>query len=135
MSEEEQKKLFSRNLNDLLVKAGKTQKEVADAINVLPSTFNTWCTGAALPRMGKVQILADYFNVKKSELLEDRLSDNSSADKYYLNDETAQIAQEIHDNTELRALFSAAKDADPQTLKDIHDMLLIMKRRERGDTE
>lgn len=85
--------------------------------------------------MGKVQLLADYFNVKKSDLLEDHLRSKVFMDDYYLNEETARIAQEIHDNTELRALFSAAKDADPQTLKDIHDMLLIMKRREKGDME
>ena len=72
MDDKEQKIVFSKNLNRLLSDAEKTQKEVADAIHVLPSTFNTWCQGVALPRMGKVQLLADYFGVKKSDLIEER---------------------------------------------------------------
>lgn len=70
MNDNEQKIIFAKNLNKLLSDAGKTQREVADAIHVLPTTFNTWCQGVALPRMGKVQLLADYFGVKKSDLIE-----------------------------------------------------------------
>ena len=55
MSENEQKIIFSRNLLKLVSAQNKTQKEVADAIGVSPQTFNTWCQGIALPRMGKVQ--------------------------------------------------------------------------------
>lgn len=72
MNDIEQKKVFSRNLNNLLALSGKTQREVADSINVLPSTFNTWCQGVALPRMGKVQLLADYFGVTKSALIDEQ---------------------------------------------------------------
>ena len=70
MSDKEQKKIFSRNLLRYL---GNTpQNEVAKAIGVSPQTFNTWCQGIALPRMGKVQSLADYFGIKKSDLIEDK---------------------------------------------------------------
>lgn len=136
MSEEEQKKIFSNNLYALLARAGKTQKEVADALNILPTTFNTWCTGAALPRMGKVQILADYFGIKKSDLLEDRISSGSPGiDGYYLDKEAAEIAQAFHDKPGLRVLFSAAKDASAETLEDTYEMLMMLKKREDGDTE
>ena len=71
MTDIEQKKIFSKNLNCYLSKANKTQKEVADAISVSPQTFNTWCQGIALPRMGKVQRLADYFHIEKSFLIDE----------------------------------------------------------------
>ena len=70
MSDKTQNIIFSNNLNQLLIKNRKTQKEVADAIGVSPQTFNTWCLGIALPRMGKIQKLADYFNVSKSDLID-----------------------------------------------------------------
>ncbi len=70
MSDQEQKQIFAKNLNNQLLIANKTQKEVADAINISPQTFNTWCQGIALPRMGKIQLLADYFRIAKSDLLE-----------------------------------------------------------------
>ena len=72
MTDIEQRKIFSNNLLRLLSRSEKTQKEVADAISVSPQTFNTWCQGIALPRMGKVQRLADYFNVSKSDLIDEQ---------------------------------------------------------------
>lgn len=72
MTDIEQKKIFSKNLNKYLEQSNKTQKEVADTIGVIPSTFNTWCQGIAIPRMGKVQALADYFHINKSDLIEDK---------------------------------------------------------------
>ena len=72
MSDELQKKIFAKNLRRYLDKGNKTQKEVADAIGVSPQTFNTWLQMVALPRMGKVQALADYFGINKSDLLDDK---------------------------------------------------------------
>lgn len=72
MGDEQQKIIFSRNLNKYLTEYGKSQKEVAEAIGVIPSTFNTWCQGIALPRMGKVQALSDYFGINKSDLIDDK---------------------------------------------------------------
>ena len=130
MSDAEQKLIFSRNLNRYLIKSNKTQKEVAEAIGVIPSTFNTWCQGVALPRMGKVQALADYFGIQKTDLIDNK--EERKDDRYYINEETAEMAQQIFENKELRVLFDAAKDADPQDLQTVHSMLLALKRKERG---
>lgn len=75
MTDEERKRIFSKNLVNILNERSKTQIEVAKAIGVSQQTFNTWCRGIALPRMGKVQLLADYFNIKMTELLEDSPGD------------------------------------------------------------
>ena len=124
MSENEQRVIFSRNLNRILDQTGKTQREVAEAIDVPATTLNTWCTGVALPRMGKVQKLADYFGIKKSDLLEDR------SDGYYLNEKTAEMAQEIFENKELSLLFDVARKATPEQLKLLHDLALSWKKDE-----
>lgn len=76
--DDEQKQIFSKNLITYLKKNNKTQKEVAEVINVSPQTFNTWCQGIAIPRMGKIQRLADYFNISKSDLLNDNAISISS---------------------------------------------------------
>lgn len=78
MNDTEQKTVFSANLNRYLSASGLTQKEVADKIGVSPQTFNTWCKGIAIPRMGKIQKIADYFGIHKSDLIDDA----SSPDKY-----------------------------------------------------
>lgn len=126
MSENEQRAVFSKNLNRYLSISGKNQKEVADAIGVSPQTFNTWCKGIALPRMSKVQLLADFFKIQKSDLLDEK------HEPYYMNPETAAIAQRIYEDKELRALFDAASDIDKEDLQAVHAMLKALKRKERG---
>ena len=65
------KEIFSRNLKRYLTNSGKTQREVAAAVGVSTGTFCDWAKGRLYPRMDKVQKLADYFGIKKSDLVED----------------------------------------------------------------
>ena len=72
MTEEEQRRIFSKNLNYYISNSGKEQKEIAVDLGISPTTFNTWCVGKIMPRMGKVQAIADYFNIGKSDLIDDK---------------------------------------------------------------
>lgn len=69
MTDDERKKVFSTNLNKFLNMYSKSQIDVARAIGVSQQTFNTWCRGVAIPRMGKIQLLADYFKIDMAELI------------------------------------------------------------------
>lgn len=68
MTDEEQKKIFSNNLNKYISLSGKQQKEVAEAVGTNPSTFNMWCKGNSMPGTGKIRALADYFRIEMSDL-------------------------------------------------------------------
>lgn len=68
---DEQTKIFSRNLNNYILASGKTQKQVAKELGFHPTTFNTWCVGKIMPSLGKVQRIADYFGIGKSELTDE----------------------------------------------------------------
>lgn len=72
MDELKQKIIFSKNLRRYVSDVGKTQVEISSAIGVSPQTFNTWMQGIAIPRMGKIQALSDYFHINKSDLIEDK---------------------------------------------------------------
>lgn len=135
MTDAEQKQIFAKNLLTLLEKNGKTQREVADSISVSPQTFNTWCQGIALPRMGKIQKLADYFNVDKTFLIDQKPITETSGEPYYLNDETRQIAQEVFENPELRSLFHVARDIPPERLKAHIEFMKNLKDQEKGDPD
>lgn len=85
------------------------------------------------PSMEKVKKLADYFSMSIEQLMNG--DENENGQKYYINEETAQAAQEIFENKELRMLFDAARDADPEDLKALHSMALALKRKERGNND
>ncbi len=65
------KEIFSRNLKRYIDKSGRTQKEIAEEIGVGQSTFTDWVKGRIYPRMDKVEKLANYFGISKSDLVED----------------------------------------------------------------
>lgn len=72
---DDQKIIFSKNLQRIMEKKNKKQAEVADALGVSRAAFNMWYNGVTIPRMPKVQQLAKYFGVEVSELV-DPPSDN-----------------------------------------------------------
>ena len=92
-------------------------------------SISKWKT--SMPKPERLQKIADYFGVTVDYLMTGNESDGK--ERYYTNDETASIAQEIFDNKELRLLFDAAKDAQPEDLQTVHQMLLALKRKELGD--
>ena len=129
MGEELQKKIFSRNLLRYLSLNNKSQKEVADAIGVSPQTFNTWCQGIALPRMGKVQILADYFHIIKSDLLEEHTQESDTP--YYLNEDAREMAQFLFDNPDYKVLFDASRKVKKEDIDKVKRMIDLMN----GDSD
>ena len=70
MDAKEQCEIFSANLKRYIKDGGYTQIEVAKAIGVNPQALNYWCSGRNLPRMDKVQKLADFFGIRKSDLVD-----------------------------------------------------------------
>ena len=66
------KNIFAHNLKRYMNECGKTRKEVSDAIGVSYYTFSDWVNGKKYPRMDKVEKLAQYFGILKSDLIEDK---------------------------------------------------------------
>lgn len=75
-----QKEVFKRNLNFYIKLSGKSQKEICAAINENTSTFSQWVNGKALPKISKIQKLADYFDIPKSYLLNETVITANSSD-------------------------------------------------------
>lgn len=63
--------VFTRNFNRYLTKSGAKQVEVAKAVGVSTGTISDWKKGRSYPRMDKVELLADFFGIRKSDLIED----------------------------------------------------------------
>lgn len=80
----------------------------------------------------RLQDIAEYLGVSSEYLLN---GDEKEENKYYINEETAEMAQALFENQDLRVLFDAAKDASPEDLKTTYDMLMALKRKERGEND
>lgn len=72
---------FADNLKRLMKKNGMNQKDVAKIAGVSQQTVSIWLSGERIPRMGKIQILANYFGIYKSELIEERNEENEALER------------------------------------------------------
>ena len=65
------KDVFAKNLKKYMQLNGKTRNEVCHALGLKYTTFADWVNGKKYPRMDKIEMLANYFGIKKSDLIED----------------------------------------------------------------
>lgn len=72
MSEDDYKIIFSKNLRRYLEKNNKTQNDLIKDLGLSSSTVSNWCTGTKMPRMNSVEMLANYFGISKSDLIENK---------------------------------------------------------------
>lgn len=72
MSDLGNKAVFAANLKRLMTERRKTQAQICKELGFSPTTFNSWCTAYAYPRIDKIEKIADYFGVLKSDLIENK---------------------------------------------------------------
>ena len=114
MSDDKQKRIFAKNLNYYIALNGKQQNEVAKDIGENASTFNMWCKGNSLPSVSKIQKLADYFKIMKSDLIDEKLDSDPVLD--------ARILSDV-DTVEMIRRYYSLSIADRAAIKQIIDSL------------
>ena len=82
MTDEEQRKIFAHNLSMYVSKSEKQQKDIAEELGFSYKTFNGWCKAVSMPSVGKIQSIADYFGIGKSELLNKHIYSRESVKAY-----------------------------------------------------
>lgn len=128
MSDELQKQIFAKNLRRLMDISGKNQMDLMNDLGLSSSTVSSWCTGQKFPRMGKIQMLADYFNVMKSDLIENK---DKPPETYYLNNDARDLAQFMFENPEYKVLFDASRKVKKEDIEFVKQMIDRM----RGDMD
>jgi len=78
MSDLGNKEIFSKNLKYYMEKYNKTRNDIAKITNVPYSTVSSWCNALYYPRIDKIELLANYFNILKSDLVEDKDNKNEN---------------------------------------------------------
>lgn len=116
MASYETKTIFSRNLSRLIDNTDDmTQEKLANLMGVSPSSVSGWCNGAKMPRMDKVEWIADYFKVSKSDLLEERHDQT-----HVVSDADIQFA-----------LFGGKDDITEKMYEEVKSFAAYLKQREK----
>ncbi len=91
---QEQKNIFAENLNRLIQENNQTQADIVNYFSLTASTVSDWCNAKKYPKVDKMQMLANYFRVKKSDLTAQKRSYEEIIEEFKNN------FQEIQDNSD-----------------------------------
>ncbi|MGM9881608.1 MAG: helix-turn-helix domain-containing protein [Bacilli bacterium] len=72
MSDLGNKEIFANNLKYYLKLYDIDRNKVCDSLSIPYSTFADWINAKKYPRIDKIEILANYFGIEKSDLIEDK---------------------------------------------------------------
>ena len=111
------KEIMAKNLKFYIERSGKSQKDLAELVGVAASTFNDWVKGKKYPRIDKIEILANYFGVLKSDLIEDK------AEMHKKNDTLSDIVIKLRMNEDFMQAVETLYKLDDEKLKGINQML------------
>lgn len=81
MSDLGNKKVFSKNLRKYMDLYQKSRSDICKDLGFAYTTFTSWETGVNYPRIDKIEMMADYFHIEKSDLIEDKTDKPSSPTK------------------------------------------------------
>jgi transcriptional regulator with XRE-family HTH domain len=66
------KNIFALNLKKYMELNDKSRNDISEALGISYFTVTDWVKGKKYPRMDKVEMLANYFGIQKSDLIEDK---------------------------------------------------------------
>ena len=126
MSEAESKKIFIKKFNRLLAEQHITQKEVAAICGASTSTVSTWSKGTNMPRMDKIERLANYFSLPKSYFIED---------DHQPNEFTSTLEADPFANQLFAAYGEVKKEFTQDDIDDIKMFMEMVAERKRKKKE
>lgn len=119
------KHIFAKNFNYYLTINNKTQADIVQDLKITASTVSDWANGKKYPRVDKMQMLADYFGILKSDLTEEHEESKLTDDV-----ELQEYLEELKNRSEMRMLFSLAKGATKEDVMQAVKIIEALKKDE-----
>ena len=116
----------AERIKELREQKGLSQEQLAKIIGVDRTTIVKYETGASRPTR-YLKRIAHFFDVTTDYLLGNDLQPKKGR-YYYLDPETARIANEMKENPGRRVLFDATKNLSPEKIKQVQDFVNFITR-------
>lgn len=114
------KEIMAKNIKKYMAIKGVNQTEMCNALGFKFMTLSDWLHAKTYPRIDKIELMANYFGVSKSDLVEDRADDDAV---YYLDDEAREMAEFMHKNPRYKVLFDAVRNVSAEDIDFVRQMI------------
>lgn len=131
MATQKQKDIFAKNIKHYLNERGLTQTQLAKILDYPEMTVSNWVNAKYYPRIDKIQEMADFLSINKSDLIEDKIENNTNN---LTTDQEQLITHYNNSNTQGKTIIlTTAKNiskAYPVVTRD--EMLSYLKQFQRA---
>ena len=111
------KNIFASNLKRYMELNNKSRRDVCEALGFSYYTFSDWVNGKKYPRMDKVEMLADYFGILKSDLIEEKTEEHRKMQKR--NDTISDIVLRMQTDDDFLSFVEAGYKLNPEKLSSL----------------
>lgn len=111
--------VFANNLKRYLKERGITQTELGNKVGVSQGTICDWLKTRTYPRMDKVEAIANFLGIEKSELIEEHNVNN----KYFRDKTVLEISQELRKDPQAMALWIEIKKLSPHNREIVETLI------------
>lgn len=118
------KEIFAENLNYYMDRDGISQKELSEVTGVATSTVNDWAKAKKYPRIDKIELLANYFRILKSDLIEKKVKEEDKKE----NDILVDIVLKLRSDKELFELVEQISKLNREERMAISAILTTFKK-------
>jgi len=115
------KNIFASNLNRYMEINGKSRRDISEALGVSYYTLTDWVKGKKYPRMDKVEKLAEYFGILKSDLIEEKTEEHREMQKK--NDTLSDIVIRMQTDDVFMSAVESLYKLDQKKLSSILTLL------------
>lgn len=120
------KEVFAKNLRRYMEMKGKSQKELAEIIGVSAPTMNDWIKAKKYPRIDKIEMLANYFGILKSDLIEEKTEKHREMQQK--NSILADITIRMRTDSDFFSLVADLNTLSPEQLASIKPIVDVLKK-------
>ena len=113
------REIFPKRLLHYMSEYGKTRNDLVRDLGFKYSTIRDWEKGLTIPRMDKVEILANYFNCSNADLLEEKMTEEKEKD----NDILADIIVRMRTDEDFLSVVKSLCCLDSEKIKGVREML------------
>lgn len=110
------KEIFSKNLAYYMNKKGVDRNTLCADLDLKYTTVRDWLKGITYPRIGKIELLANYFNVNKSDLIEDKTEKQEDIDNSLISQINTKVTK-LHKTRQKKVLTFADTQLKEQELE------------------
>ena len=111
------KAIMSKNLKYYIEKSGKDRRELSEIWGFPYSTVTEWINGRKYPRIDRIEIMADYFGILKSDLIEEKTEEHREMQKK--NDTMTDVVVRMRTDNEFFSLVEKLNRLDAVQLASV----------------